>query len=192
MTSSAALISTPEANEPHWFCVRAKPKAEHLAAAHLRQLSGEIPLEVFCPRIRYRRSTRRGPRHFCEALFPGYLFARFILQQHLRAVSYCGSVSGVLRFGEAYPIVPQGLIESLQQEMGEQEICHVPAELEEGQEIEIGEGALRGFAGLVLKVHSGNDRVRVLLEFLGREQEVEVEAWKVAGKVQPRLRFGRS
>ena len=188
--TATATITAPEAKEPHWYCVRAKPKAEHLAAAHLRQLEAELPIDVFCPRIRFRRSTRRGPRHFCEALFPGYLFARFILQQHLRAVAYCGSVSGVLKFGDAYPIVPEALIESLQQEMGDQEICHVPAELEEGQEIEIGEGPLRGFAGQVLKVHSGQDRVRVLLEFLGREQEIDVDAWKVAGKVQPRLKFG--
>lgn len=192
MNPSAAFISTPEAEEPHWFCVRAKPKSEHLAAAHLRQLGGEIPLEVFCPRIRFRRSTRRGPKLFCEALFPGYLFARFALQHHLRAVSYSGPVSGVLKFGEAFPIVPAEFIAELREQIGDDEICQVPAEFEEGQDVEIGEGPLRGLAGQVLKVHSGKERVRVLLEFLGRQQEVEVETWKVAGKVQPRLRFGHS
>ncbi len=180
----------PDPNEtPQWFCVRAKPKAEHLAAMHLRQLGADSPLEVFCPRIRFRRPTRRGPRIFCEALFPGYLFARFTLQHQLRAVTYCSAVTGVLQFGGNYPVVPPEFVEALRTEMDDDEVCQVQAELEEGQDIEIGDGPLRGFAGRVLQVHSGRDRVRVLLEFLGREQTVDVEAWKVAGKVQPRRRF---
>ena len=40
-----------------WFCLRAQPKHEHIAAGHLRELPG---IEVFLPRIRFRRQTRRG------------------------------------------------------------------------------------------------------------------------------------
>src|SRR5215472_8501834 len=68
-----------------WFCVRTHPKHEHIAAAQLRQ---EQDIEVFLPRIRYRRSTRLGPAWVNEALFKDYLFARFELSTALRRVKH--------------------------------------------------------------------------------------------------------
>jgi transcriptional antiterminator RfaH len=57
-----------------WFCLRGQSKREHVAAACLRQIS---QFEVFCPRLRFRKPTTRGPIWFVEPMFPGYLFARF-------------------------------------------------------------------------------------------------------------------
>lgn len=42
---------------PAWFCVRARPKHEHIAAARLR----EAGLEVFLPRLRFKKGSVRGP-----------------------------------------------------------------------------------------------------------------------------------
>src|SRR5258707_3918560 len=70
--SSAALALVPE---PVWFCLKTQPKREHLAAIMLRR---QFSVECFSPRLRFRRMTRRGPVWFVEAMFPGYLFARFI------------------------------------------------------------------------------------------------------------------
>src|SRR5260370_33331325 len=71
------LTSTELSRQPPtkaWFCLRAQPKREHIAAACLRQT---CEVEVFCPRLRFRQLTSRGPVWFIEAMFPGYLFARF-------------------------------------------------------------------------------------------------------------------
>src|ERR1035437_7163225 len=62
--------------KPAWFCVRSQPKHEHIAAAHLKREPG---IEVYLPRVRFKRATRRGPVWFTEALFPNYLFARVTL-----------------------------------------------------------------------------------------------------------------
>ena len=93
-----------------WFCLRAKPKCEHLAAAGLRRLDG---VEVFCPRIRFRRATTRGRVWFNEALFPGYLFARFDQGLLLRAVRYAHGVSGLVQFGARYAEVPSETLDAL-------------------------------------------------------------------------------
>src|ERR1039458_7771599 len=61
---------------PAWFCIRSQPKHEHIAAAHLKREPG---IEVYLPRVRFKRATRRGPVWFTEAFFPNYLFARFDL-----------------------------------------------------------------------------------------------------------------
>ena len=63
---------------PAWYCLRTQTKREHLAAASLRQVEG---IEVVCPRLRYKKVTRRGKIWWVEPLFPGYLLARFALAE---------------------------------------------------------------------------------------------------------------
>src|SRR5436190_16891298 len=70
--SSASLALVPE---PVWFCLKTQPKREHLAATALRRQFG---VECFSPRLRFRKMTQRGPVWFVEAMFPGYLFAKFV------------------------------------------------------------------------------------------------------------------
>ena len=56
--------------EPAWYCVRSQYKHEHIAGAHLRKLDG---VTVFCPRIRFKRESRRGVVWVTEGMFPCYL-----------------------------------------------------------------------------------------------------------------------
>jgi transcriptional antiterminator RfaH len=64
--------------EPAWYCVPSQYKHEHIAGAHLRKLD---KVAVFCPRIGFKRATRRGVVWVTEGMFPGYLFARFGLSE---------------------------------------------------------------------------------------------------------------
>src|SRR5450759_1435950 len=93
-----------------WFLLWSQPKHEHIAAAHLRKM-GEV--EVFLPRIRFRHATRQGPAWVTEALFPGYLFARFNWQTSLRQVQHACGIRGVVHFGEHWPTLHEGVIEEL-------------------------------------------------------------------------------
>ena len=72
MTQSAAALALVD--DPVRFCLRAEPKREHLAAVSLRRLFG---IACLSPRLRFRKLTQRGAIWFVEAMFPGYLFARF-------------------------------------------------------------------------------------------------------------------
>ncbi len=157
-----------------WYCVRTKPKSEHLAA---RNLSGYSNLdEVFCPRIRFEKSTRRGKVWFVEALFPGYIFARFDLNQDLRAVNAASGVTGVLRFSDDFPLIDHSYIQELQDEFPEEDnaIRIIEPQITEGDEVVITEGAMTGLKTVVTKLVSGQDRVHILLEWLGQEREAEV------------------
>src|SRR6266581_2044813 len=110
---------------PAWFCVRTQPKHEHIAAAHLKK---EAEIEVYLPRIRFKRSTRQGPVWFTEALFPNYLFARFDLAGCLRKVHHTRGVRGVVHFGEQWPAVPAVAIEELRATIGSDQIHIIPEE----------------------------------------------------------------
>ncbi len=163
-----------EAGELGWFVVRTRPKSEHIAAVHLLKFADLD--EVFSPRIKHEKGTTRGKVWFIEALFPGYIFARFDLSEKLRAVNACNSVIGVLRFADIYPQVHNDFIQQLRGEFpeGENEIRVIEQPINEGDEVLILDGAVAGLQTIVTKVLSGKERVRVLMHWLGQEREAEV------------------
>jgi transcriptional antiterminator RfaH len=163
--------SPPAGGRALWFCLKSQPKHEHIAAAHLRQNSA---VEVFLPRIRFKRATRHGTAWATEALFPGYLFARFDWQTSLRLVQHSRGVRGVVHFGERWPAIPEEIIRELQQSIGTTGLRIIPESFAPGDEVEITEGAMRGLRAIVTRVLPGRERIAVLMEFLGRQTMIEL------------------
>jgi transcriptional antiterminator RfaH len=167
---------------PEWYCVRTQTKREHIAAGHLREIEG---VEVFCPRLRYRKATRRGKIWWVEPLFPGYLLAKFDIASMERAVTFCQGIRGLVRFGSIIPAVPQSFVESLQNEVrnrsdaGEEEVFSVSPVIEAGDEVEIAHGPLQGMRGTIISVAPAAERVKILLEFLGQPQAVDVDLFSI-------------
>src|SRR3954471_23772279 len=118
-----------ESEEPAWYCVRTRQKQEHIAAGNLRQQHG---LEVFNPRLRFRRATQRGPVWFTEPLFPSYIFARFPLRQLLNEVRHTSGVSTVVHFADRFPAVPDQVIDELRAMTGGEELIVQDSELVAG------------------------------------------------------------
>ena len=172
MAENENLTPTPSAGDGTlWFCLKSQPKHEHIAAAHLRQTSA---VEVFLPRIRFKRATRQGTVWVTEALFPGYLFARFDWQASLRVVQHSRGVRGVVHFGERWPAIPEEIIRELQQAVGEAGLRTIPEQFLPGDEVEITEGAMRGLRAVVARILPGRERIAVLMEFLGRQTMIEL------------------
>ncbi|MDR3400881.1 MAG: transcription termination/antitermination NusG family protein [Chthoniobacter sp.] len=162
--------------EAKWYCLRAQPKHEHIAAAHLRQYDG---IEVFCPRVRIQRSTRRGLVWFTEALFPNYLFARFEMSRWHARVRTSQGVSGIVRFGDDVPEVPAQALDDLRTYMQDAEVKVVSFSIAEGDDVEIVEGPFRGQNGVVKQLLPARERVKVLLEVLGGVTEVNLSLTSV-------------
>ena len=163
-------------HQPQWFCLKSQPKHEHIATAHLKQMPD---VEVFCPRLRFKRVTTRGIRWYQEAMFPGYLFARFSFVERHKEVRYAMGVAAILNFGGRYASLQDSVIEDLRSRTNPEEIATIHTELREGDLVKIAEGALLGWDGVVTGVLSGKERVRVLLNFLGREIQAEVSVPRV-------------
>ena len=175
-------MSTPHhPDDPGWICVRTQTKREHIAAGHLRELEA---VEVFCPRLRYRKATRRGKIWWVEPLFPGYLLAKFNLAEMERAVTFCQGVRGLVRFGSEIPPVPESFVESLRKEVRnrsveDEETLSVSPVIEIGDEVEIAHGPLQGMRGTIVSVAPAAERVKILLEFLGQEHAVDVDLFSL-------------
>lgn len=174
-------MTTLPPSVPEWFCVRTQTKREHIAAMHLREVEG---VEVFCPRLRYRKATRRGKIWWVEPLFPGYLLARFKLAEMERAVTFCQGVRGLVRFGTLIPAVADSFVESLREEIRgradeDEELFSVSPVIEIGDEVEIAHGPLQGMRGTIVAVAPAAERVKVLLEFLGQPHAVNVDLFSI-------------
>jgi transcription antitermination factor NusG len=168
---------------PAWYVVHTRPKCEHIAAALMAGLEN---VEAWCPRIRFQRNTRRGKVWFVEALFPSYFFARFAPAESLRAVKYSQSVIKVVDFGGNLTPVPDRAIAELKAEMKDVEICEVQVGVKVGDIVELTEGPMRGLKGIVNSIRNGDDRVKILMEFLGRESLVEVKSSHILTEQTPR------
>lgn len=174
-------------NDVSWYCFRSAPRKEHVAGQNLRL---KLDIEVFCPRIRFRRSTRRGPVWFVEALFPGYFFA-LVKREDLRHAWSVQGVRGVVRFGEKPAVVPERVVEELREAYAgsEEETIIVDSSIEIGREAVIAEGPMMGLKCVIQYYMPAADRVAVLLDFLGRRMQLEfpLRALHLEGE-SPRIR----
>jgi len=168
---------------PHWFCVRAQPKHEQLAAVSLRRNLG---VECFSPRIRYRKITRRGPVWFVEAMFPGYLFARFVFAELYRQAQSMPGVIGMVRFGARIGFLPDATIGELRSASGDDELIVFNPELKVNDSVKIAGGTFIGLEAIITQVLPSKERVRVLLDFLGRQVEAEIGSPQVISTASPR------
>ena len=172
------------AEELPWYCVKTLPKKEHLAAAGLRKRLG---IECFAPRLRARKLTRRGAIWYVEAMFPGYFFAQFDHATQRRLVEHASGVSGLVQFGEKLATIDTPTIDRLRQRMQDDEVVTINPEIQVGQEVQIAQGPLQGLEVLVTQVLPASERVRVLLEFLGRSVQVEVTKAKLIQRRLPQV-----
>ena len=157
---------------PAWYCARTKPKHEHIAAANVTK---NLDLEVFHPRLRMERATRRGVMRVVEPLFPCYIFIRCILENRLDEIRHVTGISSLVHFGRKIPVVPDSAIEELKQCFGSEEPMMVQDSVAPGAQVTIVEGAFLGFSGMVVRALSAGQRVQILLDFLGRVTLTEVD-----------------
>ncbi len=159
-------------NPAAWYCARTKPKHEHIATANLRK---NLDLEVFHPRLRIERSTRRGVVKVIESLFPGYVFVHCVIGERQDEIRHCNGISSLVHFGRNIPRVPDAIIEELKACFEDQELMTVENRLAPGDEVTVAEGAFAGMQAYVLRNLPARSRVQILLDILGRPTQVEVE-----------------
>jgi transcriptional antiterminator RfaH len=155
-----------------WYCARTKPKHEHIAAANIGKRLG---LEVFHPRLRLERATRRGVVRLVEPLFPCYIFICCILENSCDEIRHVTGISSLVHFGQKIPAVPDAAILELKQCFESEEPMVVEDGFIPGTEVKIAEGVFMGFSGKVVRTLSAGQRVQILLDFLGRVTLTEVD-----------------
>jgi transcriptional antiterminator RfaH len=71
-------------------------------------------------------------------------------------------------------VVPTDVVEALRREVGERELRVVARAVAVGDEVQVTAGPMAGLLMVVQQVLPARERVRVLLDFLGRQVVAEV------------------
>ena len=154
-----------------WYLIHTKPSSEELALCNLNRQG----YDVYLPRALQAVRSRGCWRERIVALFPRYLFLR--LNEGLQALNPVRStlgVSGVVRFGSRYTIVPDQVIGELRARADPASGLHrlsCRPKLFPGAAVRIMSGPFDGLEG-VFERPAGADRVVVLLRILGQNASV--------------------
>ena len=116
-------------------------------------------------------------------MFPGYFFAQFDHVTERRRVEHAAGVRGFVQFGDRLATIDATIIDALRERMEADELVTLDPEIKVGQEVQIAHGPLQGLEVLVTQLLPPSERVRVLLEFLGRSLQMEVSRKTL---IQPR------
>jgi len=167
-----------EAAGPTWFCIKAKPRQEAVAVQNLRAIGvGEL---VF-PRLRRTRRGHDKNKVVVEALFPGYVFARF---DPMEFQSTIRCTRGVLHLvsREGKPVdVEQAVIDELNALGPDATLSMLDEELKVGAKARVIRGIFTGSEGEVIRLESPQKRIALLLSILGSDQPVELPLDDVEG-----------
>ncbi len=172
---------TQKIPETPWYVVFTKPQKELQVVSLLE----EKQLVVFLPEVyqKYRNKVQLRP------LFPCYLFVQMDLDQvELGTVNYTPGVIKVVS-NENTPLpLRHEVIEAIREEVKRlNESGGLPTEeFKEGERVRLRSGPLAGMEAVFLKHLAPRDRAIVLLRFLGRENQVEIDI----SEIEPKRRRG--
>lgn len=160
---------------PQWFAVFTRPSQERRALVNLERQG----FACFLPEVKNTRRSR------IEALFPRYLFLNALpgVQSLTPIRSTCG-VRGLVRFGEKLATLPEKVVEAIRSRVdSETGLVQMPrAVLAPGDRVRVFAGPMAGMEA-IFQADKGLHRVQLLMEMLGGQTTVEVDALSVRGVV---------
>jgi len=146
-----------------WYVVSTKPHQEKQAELHIKQCG----IECFLPLLKESKTIRRMPKTVFSPLFPGYLFARFDLDKHCRAVSYATGVRKIVEFGSGPVALDATMIDAIKERLHDGYVTPRSECFKLGQIVHIKGGPLAGLEAVFMREMTDRNRVLVLLNTLG-------------------------
>ena len=162
-----------QAESAHWYAVHTKPHQEHAVEGALLNRGIETYLPVLKPgTTRSRRKAHPTP------FFSGYLFARLDLTRiPLSSINWSPGVNRVVSFGGKAVVVHDEVLEWLKRRLAQVDdgdyFRGLP--LQPGDRLRVVKGPLRDMEAIFEQRLSSRERVRVLVEILGRLTVCDVD-----------------
>lgn len=167
-----------EIADVRWYVVQTQVNGEGKAAENLRRQG----YQTYLPRYLKRRRHARKVDLVAKPLFPRYVFVAVdIATQRWRSIQSTSGVSRLVTNGDMPAAIPKGVMRALkarEDAKGFVKLDTAPVFLP-GDEVRVLAGAFVGNAGL-FNGTADHDRVSILLEMLGRQVRVVIEADLVA------------
>jgi len=169
--------------------MRSKPNKEDFLARQF-EVQG---LRVYYPRIRVRAVNPRARK--VRPYFPGYLFVQADLEQMCRStLQWLPGAAGLVSFGGEPASVPESLIQAIRRRVDEVNVsdAELLKGLSQGQLVTIQAGPFAGHEAIFDARLSGDERVRVLLKLINKQQlPLELPAGQIQARKMTESSPGR-
>jgi len=159
----------------HWYVLYTKPKQER----HVSEYLSARGFETYLPEVPV--ISRTGKPAGMVAFFPCYVFAKFDpLEQGALQVQWTPGLRRIVSFGGKLAQVDPWFIQRLRERLDSKESeALARGRLKPGDRVRVVEGVFRDFEAVFDAELSGRERVRILLDVLGRTIRVEIERGKI-------------
>lgn len=153
----------------HWYALYTKPKKEHQVDVHLQGQG----IETYLPTV--QRKIRRRDRPDRVVYFPCYLFARLDFTALPRSsIAWMPGIRHIVSFGDQPAGVADEIVDLIRCRLeGVEEVGY--GRLRQGDRVRIRSGPLRDLEGVFDCPLSSAERVRILLDVVGRMTPVEID-----------------
>jgi transcriptional antiterminator RfaH len=161
-----------------WYVVQTQVNGEAKAAENLRRQGYEVYLPLYLKRRRHARKVDVT----AKPLFPRYMFVAIdIATRRWRSIQSTSGVSHLVTNGEEPAAVPDGVVRALwaRQDAKGFVKLEAAAAFAPGDKVRVLGGVFMDTAGLFNGM-ADHDRISILLQMLGRQVRVVIDADLVA------------
>jgi transcriptional antiterminator RfaH len=154
-----------------WYLLQTKARDEYRALENLHNQG----VHTYCPTIEVNKIVRGKRQRVTEVLFPGYIFVQLDEQSpSFTSVRSTRGVSKFVSFGSSPAVVPEALIQLVQQQCDLDTPKVDKNAPQTGDTIEITEGAFKGLKA-VFSQPDGAMRAIVLVTVMSQQVPVSID-----------------
>ena len=161
-----------------WYAVNTHARAEEKARFNLERQG----FKVFAPRYLKKRRHARKVDHVPAPLFPRYIFVGMEVEQvRWRAINSSFGVNHLVSNGNDPTPVPEAVIDAIRLRTDADGWVSLdqPLPYKKGEAVRITDGPMKDHEGL-FDCADDNERIFILLDLLGRQVRVRMEAGSVS------------
>lgn len=155
-----------------WHLVHTKPRQETRAEHNLMTLN----IETYTPMYKARRVNQYTGEvdYRAKPLFPGYIFARFKINDLYHKVCLTRGVRSLVWFDNRPPAIDEEVIMLIQSRQGKDGLIRIGEEISPGDEVIIKNGPLKNLAAIFERATDAN-RISLLLETVSYQARIIVD-----------------
>jgi transcriptional antiterminator RfaH len=157
-----------------WHVAQTHIHAESKATQHLLRQG----FEVYLPRYLKRRRHARRVETVAAPLFPRYLFVAVTPTQRWHPIQSTIGITRLVANGDLPAVLSEAVIDGLKQREDAKGFIRLEHRFAPGDKVRVSGGAFCDFLGLFDDI-SGDDRVAILLDLLGRKVRVILDVHNI-------------
>jgi len=153
-----------------WYVIQTKPKKEDEAQSYLAMRG----LEIFNP-LMETFSQRNGKLNKAlKPLFPSYIFGNFEWEKDYTLIKWARGVKKIVGFGGSTMPISEEVIYEIKNRTNDNGIVKRTFDLKPNDRVRIKFGPLRDLLGIFEKWVPEKERVRILLNLIGFQPQVDL------------------